>query len=134
VRHPPNEPDGIERGKLVLEYQPKVDLRTKRLRGVEAVVRWHRPGAGLLPPDQFAPLAEQTGLIRSLSTWVLNAALAQCRAWLEEGMEISVAVNLSMRNLQDPYGQPGAAMQVATLLSQGAVDLHLDDFGTCAGP
>jgi len=150
---------GIEDDELVLEYQPKVDLITRQLRGVEALVRWKRPGAGVLPPDRFIPLAEQTGLIRPLTRWVLNTALAQCRAWREGGLDVNVAVNLSMRNLQDAglpalidelldrwqvpaemlklevtesviMANPTRALEVATLLRERGVALHLDDFGT----
>jgi EAL domain-containing protein (putative c-di-GMP-specific phosphodiesterase class I) len=64
-------------------------------------VRWHHPGRGMVPPDEFIPLAEQTGVIKPLTRWVLNAALAQCRRWRESGLDLSVAVNLSVRNLLD---------------------------------
>jgi diguanylate cyclase (GGDEF)-like protein/PAS domain S-box-containing protein len=92
----------IEHDQLVLHYQPKIDLRTRRCERVEALVRWQHPQRGLIPPDQFIPLAEQTGLIKQLTNWVLSAAIRQCRVWRDSGLDIAVGVNLSMRNLHDP--------------------------------
>ncbi len=91
----------ITAGALRLHYQPKVDVQTGRLLGAEALVRWQHPQRGLVPPDQFIALAEQTGLIRPLTHWVLDAALRQCAAWRRAGREVPIAVNLSMRNLLD---------------------------------
>ena len=91
----------VEEGELVLHYQPKRDLRTHQLVGVEALVRWEHPLRGLLSPDQFIPVAEQAGLIDQLSRWVLRAALVQVNAWRRIGLEIPVAVNLSMRSFRD---------------------------------
>jgi EAL domain-containing protein (putative c-di-GMP-specific phosphodiesterase class I) len=93
---------GIQRDELVLHYQPKLSLSTGRCDRVEALVRWQHPRHGLMQPDHFIPLAEQTGLIKPLTHWVLEAALRQCRAWQDIGLDIKVAVNLSMRNLHDP--------------------------------
>ena len=93
----------IEEGELVLHYQPKVDLKTGQLAGVEALVRWAHPLRGLMGPDQFIPIAEQAGLIEPLSRWVLRAALAQAAAWQRIGLDVPVAVNLSMRNLHDEH-------------------------------
>jgi EAL domain-containing protein (putative c-di-GMP-specific phosphodiesterase class I) len=87
---------------LVLHYQPKLSLLTGRCDQVEALVRWQHPQRGLVPPDHFIPLAEQTGLIKSLTRWVLTEAIRQIRAWLDSGLNITIAVNLSMRNLHDP--------------------------------
>src|SRR5947208_15646733 len=70
----------IEAEELVLHYQPKIDMRTARTVGVEALVRWQHPRLGLLPPNEFIGLAEQGGLIRPLTRWVLNEAVRQCRA------------------------------------------------------
>jgi EAL domain-containing protein (putative c-di-GMP-specific phosphodiesterase class I) len=92
----------IDRDELVLHYQPKVSLKTGRCVRAEALVRWNHPVRGLIPPDQFVPLAEQTGLIKPLTRWVLGAALRQCRAWRDSGFDLPVAVNLSMLNLHDP--------------------------------
>ena len=92
----------IERDELLLHYQPKLDLRDGTLVGVEALVRWQHPQRGFLPPGEFIPLAEQSGLIHPLSLWVLEAALRQQQAWRGMGMDIPVAVNLSRRMLHDP--------------------------------
>jgi len=69
--------------------------------GVEALVRWRHPRQGLIPPDRFIPLAEQTGLIAPLTDWVLEVALRQSQAWAGDGLDLGVAVNLSMWNLHD---------------------------------
>jgi len=91
----------VDTGQLVLHYQPKLDLRTGTVVGVEALVRWDHPDRGLLYPDVFVPLAEQTGLMRPLTLAVLDMALRQCRAWREEGIDLQVAVNLSASTLLD---------------------------------
>lgn len=91
----------IERDELTLYYQPKTDLRTGRVIGVEALVRWDRPGQGLVAPAEFIPTAEDTGLIAPLGIWVLEAALRQCRRWQIQGYDLTVAINLSARNLED---------------------------------
>ncbi|MCK6529032.1 EAL domain-containing protein [Myxococcota bacterium] len=102
----------IEGDELVLHYQPTLDLRTGELACAEVLVRWRHPARGLVPPDEFIPMAEQTGLIRPLSAWVLDAAIKQGREWLDAGLEIVLAVNVSMRNLheQDLPGQVAAAL------------------------
>ena len=69
----------------MLHYQPKVDLESGKVVGVEALVRWQHPTRGLMPPAEFVPMAERTGLIRPLSRYVLNIALAQCREWRDAG-------------------------------------------------
>jgi diguanylate cyclase (GGDEF)-like protein len=90
-------------GELVLYYQPKVECRSRRLVGVEALVRRQHPQLGLVAPDRFIGLAEETGLIAPLTRWVLSAALAQARAWLDAGLEIPIAVNLSAFDVQDAH-------------------------------
>jgi diguanylate cyclase (GGDEF)-like protein/PAS domain S-box-containing protein len=92
--------DGIPRGELVLHYQPQVDLTAgQRTTGVEALVRWHHPTDGLLMPAQFMPEAERSELIKPLTTWVLNEALRQQRAWGDAGIDLTMAVNISARSL-----------------------------------
>jgi diguanylate cyclase (GGDEF)-like protein len=91
----------LDRDELVLYYQPKVSVSTGELVGAEALVRWQHPQHGLVFPDDFIPLAERTGLINPLTRYVLNAAMAQARAWLDAGRPLPIAVNLSARNLHD---------------------------------
>jgi diguanylate cyclase (GGDEF)-like protein len=90
---------GTADGGLHLVYQPTIDLTTRAVTGVEALLRWNHPVRGLVQPVDFIPLAEGTGLIAPLTQHVLDLALAQSRAWLDEGLELSMAVNLSARNL-----------------------------------
>src|SRR5215211_579564 len=92
---------GIATGELELRYQPKFSLPGGELGDVEALVRWRHPQLGLLGPDAFIPLAEQTGLIRPLTEKVLDEALRQVRCWRDAGVEVRVSVNLSTRNLVD---------------------------------
>ena len=91
----------IDGDELVVHYQPQADTTTGEVRKVEALVRWQHPEHGLLGPDQFIPLAERTGLIRALTTYVLDTALGQCRAWRDEGRVLAVAVNITGRELMD---------------------------------
>jgi diguanylate cyclase (GGDEF)-like protein len=93
----------VDQGQFLLHYQPKVDTRTGTVVGVEALVRWEHPAQGLLYPDTFLPLAEQTGLMRSLTSTVLRAALAQALTWRQGGLDLSIAVNLSVANLIDTH-------------------------------
>jgi predicted signal transduction protein with EAL and GGDEF domain len=149
----------IEDGGLVLHYQPKAELGTGEVSHVEALVRWEHPVRGLVPPMDFIPLAEHTGLIKPLSAWVLDEALRQCREWADQGIDLSVAVNVSVRNLLDddlprdiaglldrhrvPAGRllveitestimadPARALEVLSRLSDMGVGLAIDDFGT----
>jgi diguanylate cyclase (GGDEF)-like protein/PAS domain S-box-containing protein len=89
----------IDRGDLMVHYQPKIELGTGMVDSVEALVRWAHPVRGILAPDAFIALAERTGLIRDLTTWVLATALRQCATWASEGMDLPVAVNISPRVL-----------------------------------
>ncbi len=93
--------EAIISGGLKLVYQPKVDLASGALQGVEALVRWVHPEHGEIPPGRFIPVAEESGLIVSLTQWVLNEALRQCRRWRDAGFEVPVAVNFSMWDVQD---------------------------------
>ncbi len=91
----------IEGDELVVYYQPKADLESGRIVGAEALVRWQHPERGLVPPNEFIPVAERTGLIKPLSRYVLAAALAQCAAWNRDGHELHVSVNLTIPDLLD---------------------------------
>jgi diguanylate cyclase (GGDEF)-like protein len=95
----------LERGELRAHYQPIMDLASGSVLGMEALVRWEHPERGLIPPDQFIPLAEETGLILPIGAWVLDHSLQQLRAWQEEfpgAADLWMAVNISPRQLSDP--------------------------------
>jgi diguanylate cyclase len=111
----------ISDDEFVLHYQPKIDLRTGDVSGVEALVRWAHPIRGLLPPMEFVPIAEHAGLMRPLTLWVLDRALGQCRAWREEGIELRVAINLAVPSLLDVE----LGHDVARLLAKHDVPAHL---------
>jgi diguanylate cyclase (GGDEF)-like protein len=96
----------IARGELIVDYQPQCEPASGQLLGVEALVRWMHPERGLLMPDEFIPLAEHTGLIREVTAHVLDTALRQCREWWDAGQTLTVAVNISARDLLDA-GFPG---------------------------
>jgi diguanylate cyclase (GGDEF)-like protein len=144
---------------LELHYQPKADLRTGDVVGVEALIRWRHPERGMVPPDDFIPLAEQTALMRHITHFVVEEALAQLARWWQEGLRVQAAVNVCARDLYDRdfsgflrerldhYGVPPRALMVevtesvlmadparaaSTLLSLAAVGVgvSLDDFGT----
>ncbi len=104
----------LERDELILHYQPKVDLATGRVAGVEALVRWQHPVHGLRGPGAFLPHAEHTALMRPLTLHVLETALSQVTQWRIDGLDLHIAVNLAVQNLLD-LRTPG---QVAQLLAQ----------------
>ena len=91
----------IANGELVVHYQPRVELATGDVQTVEALVRWDHPERGLLSPGEFLPLAEHTGLIRPLTGYVLDEALADCASWSQDGLRPGVSANLSARDLLD---------------------------------
>jgi diguanylate cyclase (GGDEF)-like protein len=153
----------IEREELVVHYQPQVDLRDGRTCGVEALVRWQHPERGLIGPQSFMAIAERTGVMRELTNAVLAQALEQHRAWLQEGHELTMAVNVSATNLVDaaflpelreqlrrwrtPPGTLRLEITETVLISEGprvrtvldslaalGVKLSLDDFGTGYSP
>lgn len=90
---------GLKRNELLLYYQPKIDIATNRATHVEALVRWMHPRNGFMMPDEFIPLAEQTGHIQELTAWCMQQAIEQCSLWRQAGIELNVAVNLSARDL-----------------------------------
>jgi diguanylate cyclase (GGDEF)-like protein len=151
--------EAIEQDELRLHFQPQVSLATGRTVSVEALVRWQHPQRGLIPPDEFIPLAESAGLIRPLSRWVLNAALRNYSSWAKAGVVVPVAINLSMRDLHDPelpdtvarllttwrvppknvtieitesslMDDPTRALQIIASLSAMGLRIAIDDFGT----
>ena len=149
----------MDEAELVLHYQPKVDLQSGKVKGVEALARWNHPERGLISPDEFIPLAERSNLLRPMTVYLLDTALRQCNAWRARGLDVSIAVNLSMQNLLDlrlPNDiarlltswrlPPGSleleitestimsdhrrAMSILTRLNKMGVTLSIDDFGT----
>ena len=108
----------IEQNQLELHYQPKLHMRSGLMTRCEVLMRWNHPKRGLLPPSQFIPIAERTGLIRSMTDWLLDHALEQCRIWQDAGAPIHVAINISAKSLLD-QGLPG---KVQTALDRWEVD------------
>lgn len=92
----------VERDELVLYYQPKVSTAPDAVHHVEALVRWIHPTRGFVPPFEFIPFAEQTGYIKAITLWVMNAAIRQCGQWLRQGLEVNVSLNISARDLLNP--------------------------------
>jgi diguanylate cyclase (GGDEF)-like protein len=107
----------LGRGELILHYQPQIDLQTREVMGVEALVRWHHPAHGLLAPAKFIPLIEQTALIGPLTLHLIDQALGQLVAWGKLGITLQMSVNLSARNLLDT----ALPQQIAELLSRHRV-------------
>jgi EAL domain-containing protein (putative c-di-GMP-specific phosphodiesterase class I) len=91
----------LQNGEIQVHVQPQAELRSGRVVGVEALVRWKHPELGWVPPDEFVPVAERSGLIGLLTTRVLDASLAACAQWRSAGRDLGIAVNLSARSLQD---------------------------------
>jgi EAL domain-containing protein (putative c-di-GMP-specific phosphodiesterase class I)/GGDEF domain-containing protein len=104
---------GIQRDELELFYQPKLDLRTRRVVGAEALVRWNHPTRGTVMPDLFIGLAEETGNIQGMTRWALATGLGQAAEWRRLGFELRVSINLSVRDLEDDT----LPEQIATLLA-----------------
>jgi diguanylate cyclase (GGDEF)-like protein len=149
----------IANRELVLHYQPTLDLHSRRVRGVEALLRWAHPKRGLLGPDEFIDLAERRGLIVPLTKWVIQEALGQLRRWHDAGRSLTVAVNLSSAALYDlglpdfiagelarrglppsaleleitenaTMADPERAMTILQRLNNMGIGLAIDDFGT----
>ena len=109
----------LERGEFILHYQPQLCLSSNRIIGAEALVRWEHPELGSVPPSDFIPLAEESGLIVPLGSWVLRAACAQGRLWHEAGRsDLRIAVNVSSRQ----FGAPGFAETVSLVLEETRID------------
>ena len=149
----------IEEHSLNLVYQPKVNIQTREIIGAEALLRWNHPQRGCIEPDEFIPLAEQTGLIKPLTAWVLEQAVQQCLQWREIWPDFTVAVNLSVHNLHDAalldqvrnfiteqkmppscltleitegdiMSDPMRAREILESLNMMGIALSIDDFGT----
>jgi diguanylate cyclase (GGDEF)-like protein len=149
----------LDSDEIVVFYQPIMYMDGTRVHGAEGLVRWQHPELGLLPPSDFIPIVEQTGLIAPLTRHVLEQAVARCASWRRAGKDLTVSVNLSVRNLLDPdltsligdlltlYGLTPEALQLEitesmlmsdperslvtlTRLNQLGVGLSVDDYGT----
>ena len=114
----------LDQRDLVLYYQPKATLADGKVHSVEALVRWKHQVRGIIPPDDFIPMAEQTGLIKPLTLYVIEEALRQCRSWHDGGLRLAIAVNLSARTLVDV----DFPTQVAELLERCSVEPGLLEF------
>jgi diguanylate cyclase (GGDEF)-like protein/PAS domain S-box-containing protein len=149
----------LERGEFFLQYQPEIEIRTGRVVGVEALLRWQDPKSGIVMPVDFIPIAEETGTIITIGKWVLGQALADLRRWREQGLDIYVSVNISVRQFQHHelvneifqalqanniapqhlrlevtesmmMSDPPAAERALRALQGLGVELAVDDFGT----
>jgi diguanylate cyclase (GGDEF)-like protein/PAS domain S-box-containing protein len=116
----------VTREQLVLHYQPKIDLATGMVCGVEALVRWQHPTRGLLPPASFMGEVERTRLIGPVTRWVLDAALRQQRAWRDEGLELTMAVNVSASSLGSASTLPATVAELTQLWGTGRGQLTLE--------
>ena len=105
----------VTRDELVLHYQPKIDLATRAISGVEALVRWQHPTQGLLAPASFMPEVERTHLIAPVTRWVLDAALRQQRLWRDAGLDLTMAVNVSARSLRQASTLPDTVAELTQL-------------------
>ncbi len=110
---------GIDRGEFRLYYQPKIDIASEKITAAEALIRWIHPVRGFMPPDDFIPLAEQTGNIQRLTSWALDTAIAQVAAWKAKGIDIKVAINLSARDLNNR----NLPLEVAGLLTKHGAEI-----------
>ena len=148
----------VENEEFILHYQPKVDLKTKQIIGVEALIRWVHPVLGVIPPSEFIPLAEETGLINPITLWVLETACRQHMIWLESGLSpVRMAVNISSYSIKDDLVEtikeilkktqiepcyleleitesimqtPEMAIPILNKIKELGVKLSIDDFGT----
>lgn len=150
---------GIDQNHLELYLQPKVEIKSGKICGAEALVRWHLPGRGLVSPNEFIPLAEQIGLIKPLSQWVIDTTLQLIHGWQNNGFIMPIAINLSARNLHEEdlierirnlkskwridenqfeievtessvMDDAQHALEVLHLLREQGIPLSIDDFGT----
>jgi len=149
----------IERGELELHYQPKLHLRSGLMTRAEVLMRWNHRKRGQLPPSLFVPIAERTGLIKSMTNWLLDQAMEQCRKWQDAGAPVHVAINISAKSLLDQalpgqvssmlakwdidprflkieitessiMADPAHALAILSMLQSMGVRLSVDDFGT----
>ncbi|MGE5466761.1 MAG: putative bifunctional diguanylate cyclase/phosphodiesterase, partial [Ignavibacteria bacterium] len=118
----------IERQELLLHYQPKVDIVSGRIVGAEALVRWRHPERGMVPPGDFVPVAEETGVIVQISAWVLETAVRQARAWLDAGLPpVKMAVNLSARDFSSALPERVDAVLATHRLPPEQLELEITE-------
>jgi diguanylate cyclase (GGDEF)-like protein len=149
----------IRENQLVLHFQPKIRLSSNRVYGFEALLRWNHPELGFIPPNDFVPIAEHSNLIYPMTLWVLENGIRHCKQWLQQGLQVSMAMNLSARNLVDDrivldlkrllqeydvpgylveleitestiMADPGRAEAALARINRLGVHLSVDDFGT----
>ena len=149
----------INNNDLFLVYQPKINVKTGVISGVEALLRWQHPESGLIPPNEFIPMAEKSSVIKPLTVWVLNNALRQAAAFAKSGLDITIAVNISASSLRDDslvgytkmllqknnieprrlimeitesamMKDPVMALNLLHQLSELGVQISIDDYGT----
>ncbi len=149
----------LQQQQLLMHYQPQIDLQSGRVVGVEALVRWPDPAEGMISPAVFIPVAEESGLIRPLTIWVLAESMRECERWHRAGLALDVSINLSALNLLDPelpealqaaltetglhprhvnleitescfMASPQRAMAILQSLHESGFKLSIDDFGT----
>jgi predicted signal transduction protein with EAL and GGDEF domain len=126
---------GLLHDEFMLVYQPKVHLATGLATGAEALVRWHHPQRGLVPPDEFVPLAEDTGNIGHLTRWALAAGIRQAAEWRREGIDLQVAINVSARDLSDSrLPRRVAALLQENQLSPEAISLEVTESTIMTNP
>ena len=151
--------EALHKQRLQVHYQPQIDMATGRMLGAEALSRWNDPVAGIVPPAVFIPVAEQSGLIRTLTTWLVGECLRECARWHRMGLDLDISINLSARNLLDPelmgvlqaglehtglhpgrvnleitescfMTSPERAMEVIQRIHDAGFRLSIDDYGT----
>lgn len=152
-------PAALRDNELYLQYQPKIDVESQRVKTVEALVRWRHPQLGFVPPDEFIGLLERAGQITPLTNWVFEQAVRQCRDWMDAGYDLGVAVNISANDLLDDelpnrvvellrhytvkssrlsievtesavIADPERAIGVLNAFRRAGIKIALDDFGT----
>lgn len=151
--------EAIEDELLEIHFQPKVNVSTDEVIGVEALLRWNHPHRGFIEPDEFIPLAEQTGLIKPLTNWVIEKSIAQVADWRNQGINLTISINLSVHNIHDPkllqhlqdtlseynlppeyvtleitegdiMAEPLRARETLKKIKYTGINLSIDDFGT----
>lgn len=149
----------LAEGQLTLYYQPKLAIEENRITSVECLIRWIHPTHGFIPPDEFIPLAEQTGAIRDVTNWAVNTALKQHKVWVDQGIDLGIAINISAHDLVDMklpayvknrlekyqtpaplltlevtesavMNDPENALNALNKLREMGITLSIDDFGT----